>query len=90
MQKNKILSGLIPANVSEKVLPIVPAGFAKDVEEVNQYAAPIYDATIKAIFSFLDIKINKTKPKVAIISEMNKLLPDLSFSENSTFSIPNK
>ena len=31
----------MPANVSEKALPTVTAGLAKDVEEVNQYAAPM-------------------------------------------------
>ena len=31
--------GEIPANVSERVLPMVIAGFANDVDEVNQYAA---------------------------------------------------
>ena len=33
--------GAIPANVSENVRPMVTAGLAKLVEEVNQYAAPM-------------------------------------------------
>jgi hypothetical protein len=31
--------GRIPANVALKALAIVTAGFAKDVDAVNQYAA---------------------------------------------------
>ena len=34
-------SGAIPENVSVKERAIVTAGFAKDVEAVNQYAAAI-------------------------------------------------
>ena len=37
--------GRIPANVSLNDLAIVTAGFANDVEEVNQYAAVMYAAT---------------------------------------------
>ena len=33
--------GAMPAKVSLKMRPTVTAGFAKDVEQVNQYAAPI-------------------------------------------------
>ena len=39
--------GRMPANVSESERAIVIAGFAKDVEAVNQYAAPIHAATIQ-------------------------------------------
>jgi hypothetical protein len=38
--------GRMPAKVSERDLAIVMAGFAKDVEAVNQYAARIQAATI--------------------------------------------
>ena len=31
----------MPAKVSEKTRPSVTAGLAKEVEEVNQYAAPM-------------------------------------------------
>ena len=34
-------AGAIPANVSENTRPTVIAGFAKLVEDVNQYAAPM-------------------------------------------------
>ncbi len=33
--------GAMPAKVSEKIRPTVTAGLAKDVELVNQYAAPM-------------------------------------------------
>jgi len=33
--------GAMPAKVSENIRPIVVAGLAKLVEEVNQYAAPM-------------------------------------------------
>ena len=42
-----VLTGRIPANVSETERANVTAGFAKDVEAVNQYAAVIYAATNK-------------------------------------------
>jgi tetratricopeptide (TPR) repeat protein len=37
--------GAIPAKVSENIRPTVTAGLAKDVELVNQYAAPMYAPT---------------------------------------------
>ena len=33
----------MPAKVSVKMRPMVTAGFANEVELVNQYAAPMYD-----------------------------------------------
>jgi len=38
-------TGRIPVNVSESDRAIVTAGFANDVDEVNQYAAVMYAAT---------------------------------------------
>ncbi len=35
-RKSSALAGAMPANVSEKIRAIVTAGFAKDVEAVNQ------------------------------------------------------
>src|SRR4029450_6557390 len=46
--KNRADVGAMPAKVSEKIRPTVTAGFAKDVELVNQYAAPIYAPTAAA------------------------------------------
>jgi hypothetical protein len=39
--KNRADVGAMPAKVSEKIRPTVTAGFANEVELVNQYAAPI-------------------------------------------------
>src|SRR5580704_12140196 len=41
--------GRMPENVSLNARPIVTAGFANDVEAVNQYAPLIYAPTAKAI-----------------------------------------
>jgi len=38
-------SGRIPAKVSENDLAIVTAGFAKDVDDVNQYPAVMNNPT---------------------------------------------
>ena len=66
--------GEIPVKVSEYCLAIVTAGFAKLVEEVNQYAEAIYEPTKTGKFSLtnsLPRKITKTSPKVANISDKN-------------------
>ena len=42
--------GAIPAKLSENVRPIAIAGFAKEVEEVKNYAAKIQAATPAATF----------------------------------------
>jgi len=39
--KNRADAGAMPAKVAEKIRPTFTAGFANDVELVNQYAAPI-------------------------------------------------
>ena len=53
------------------------AGFANDVEDVNQYAAPIYAATDEAKFLDDEIKIIKTNPNVANTSLTKIFVPDL-------------
>ena len=66
--------GEIPVKVSENCLAIVTAGFAKLVEEVNQYAEAIYEPTKTGKFSLtnsLPRKITKINPKVANISDKN-------------------
>ena len=40
--------GAIPAKVSVKTRATVTAGFAKLVDDVNQYAAPMYAPTVGA------------------------------------------
>ena len=42
----------IPVNVSDNERATVIAGFAKEVDEVNQYAAPIHAATSRATLLF--------------------------------------
>ena len=46
--KGKMNSGFIPVNVSVNPLAKVTAGFAKDVEDVNQQPAEIYNPTAGA------------------------------------------
>ena len=56
------------------ILAIVTAGFAKEVEEVNQYPAVINKATAVATsfgLYFLTNKIVVNKPNVATISLIN-------------------
>ena len=43
--------GIIPVKVLLRVLAIVTAGLEKEVDEVNQYAAPIYNPTAGATIS---------------------------------------
>src|ERR1044071_5558417 len=63
-------AGLMPANVFVKDRAIVIAGFAKDVDAVNQYAAPIQPATSHGTFrERLLPRMTKSKPKVATPSE---------------------
>ena len=66
--------GAIPVKVSVKRRAIVTAGFAKEVDEVNQYPAVINNATPIAteLSSFLRINnMVKISPQVARIS-LNK------------------
>ena len=70
-QKEKTFSGLIPAKLSENIRPNVPARFANEVDDVNQYAAPMYDATINAILSLLDINIKSSAELKNTLNEIN-------------------
>ena len=65
--------GTIPVKVLLRVLAIVTAGLEKDVDEVNQYADPIYNPTAAATISGFCLLTNKMvikSPKVAKISEI--------------------
>ncbi len=76
--------GEIPVKVLLRVLAIVTAGFEKEVDEVNQYAAPIYIPTAAATnstFCFPTNKIVFKSPNVAIISEIKTPLVSLIFSD---------
>ena len=63
----------------------------KEVDEVNQYAAPIYNPTAGATISVFCLPTNKiviNKPKVAMISDIkiplvNLLLSDMDIMSNS-------
>ena len=63
--------GAIPVNVFVNNLAIVTAGFANEVEDVNQYPAVINKATPIAtefLSFFLISNIVNIRPQVAIIS----------------------
>src|SRR6202035_6197699 len=63
--------GRIPANVFVAILASVTAGFAKEVEAVNQYAAVMYAPTANGTASdrrFAQPQITARRPKVAITS----------------------
>jgi hypothetical protein len=64
--------GSMPAKVSEKILPTVTAGLAKDVLLVNQYAAPMYAPTAAADTAARPVrarvKISAISPAVATTS----------------------
>src|SRR5580693_3141228 len=65
--------GAIPANVLEKIRPILIAGLAKLAEEVKKYAAPIYAPTAAAALRLRPVrasaKITRISPRVAMISD---------------------
>ena len=66
-----INSGFIPVKVSLNPLAKVTAGFAKEVEDVNQYPAEIYNPTAGAtarVLIFLTPRMVIIRPKVAINS----------------------
>src|SRR6266849_1030075 len=64
------LLGAMPANVLESARAIVIAGFANEVEAVNQYAAPIHAATRHAAsFGPVEPITTRINPAVATISD---------------------
>jgi hypothetical protein len=66
----------IPENVLVKLLAIVTAGLANEVDEVNQYAEVIKKAMASgavAEFFLLESEITEIKPNVAIPSEIRNL-----------------
>ncbi len=84
----------MPAKVSVKARPMVTAGFAKDVDEVNQYAAPMYDAppprgakrrrSVRA-----RPKISRISPAVATTSPSSRWPADRSWVDHFTSGSPN-
>ena len=66
--------GLIPANVSLKDRAIVTAGFANEVDAVNQYAAVMYNPTAKGTIPAREREqpqMTDNRPKVATNSLNN-------------------
>jgi len=61
-------TGRIPANVSLSARAIVTAGFANDVDAVNQYAALMYAPTANGAAAGLVPRITIKSPKVATTS----------------------
>jgi len=65
-------AGAMPANVSEKIRPMLIAGLAKLVELVNQYAAPMYAPTAAGAACARPVraseKITSSRPSVATTS----------------------
>src|SRR3954447_8106608 len=80
-------AGAIPANVSENARPTVTAGLAKDVEDVNQYAAPMYAPTAGAASMPRPLrasaKTSATRPRVATTSPSSRWAPVRSLVERS-------
>src|SRR5690349_18487786 len=69
-------TGRIPANVSLSERPIAMAGFANEVEEVNQYAPAIHAGTRHAA-AFADGEENaiRIRPAVATTSPIHCPMP---------------
>ena len=69
----------MPAKVSVNTRPTVTAGLAKDVEEVNQYAAPMYAPTAAGATLVRPVranaKISRTRPAVATTSPSQRGTP---------------
>src|SRR3954470_20319074 len=69
-------AGAMPAKGSVKARPIVTAGLAKLVEEVNQYAAPMYAPTAAGATAARPdrarAKISSRRPVVATTSPSHR------------------
>jgi transcriptional regulator GlxA family with amidase domain len=87
-----VSTGRIPANVSLRLRAIVTAGFANEVDAVNQYAAVIYPATANG--TALDLvrehpQITHTNPNVATNSLNTCAAPLRACCDNVTAGSPN-
>src|SRR5579864_7186029 len=78
----------MPANVSESVRAIVTAGFAKLVEDVSQYAPPMYAPTPMGTSAVrpdrTPPKITSSRPNVAMTSLNQRWGPHRTVDEIST------
>src|SRR5258708_36359750 len=80
--------GAIPAKVSENMRPTVIAGFAKLVEEVKKYAAPIYAPTaagaVRARPVRASAKITSSSPAVALTPDRKRPAETRGLAERLT------
>src|SRR3954468_16463866 len=86
-------AGAMPAKVSVKARPIVTAGLAKLVDEVNQYAAPMYAPTAAGATAARPdrarAKMSRRRPAVGTPSPSHRCPPDRCLCEMVTASRPN-
>src|SRR5512134_783514 len=80
--------GSMPANVSDSDRATVTAGFAKLVDDVNQYAPAIHAATANGTTRARPVRthpwITSRRPTVATTSESHSAPDERSFVESST------
>src|SRR6476646_9314288 len=81
-------TGSMPANVFENMRPMVTAGFAKLVDEVKKYAAPMYAPTAKGATEPRPERTTpnttKSSPAVAMISPSQSPPPERVLVDQST------
>src|SRR5262245_31506465 len=77
--KGATLEGAMPEKLSVKARAIVTAGLAKDVDDVNQYAATIYDAIAPGSAAGKlrrPLSITVSRPNVATNSPVHCPMPE--------------
>jgi hypothetical protein len=67
--------GAMPAKVSLKARPIVTAGLANEVEEVNQYADPMYAPTAAGASAARPDELESSCPVVSLAAAEAAVLP---------------
>src|SRR5689334_6373795 len=77
-------AGAMPANVSLNMRPNAAAGFANDVEDVNQYADPMYAATAVETRLAGARAMTSTRPAVATTSAIHWPAPPRAFAAHCT------
>src|SRR5687768_5709160 len=76
------LDGAIPAKLSENMRPNAAVGLAKEVDAVNQYAAPIQAATAAATREAAARSTTSSRPAVATTSASHSPGPLRTLVEN--------
>ena len=86
-------AGAMPAKESLKLRAMVTAGFASEVDDVNQYAPPIHTPTATGTESargpLETRKMTSRSPTVATTSPSQILPPSLTFVDRPRTSTPN-